>query len=144
METILDVSKPKFVKRRTRFYIYFVVAVVEKSGVSTILWKEEIQMEIYNFSRMHILAWVENKVYRIKWFITRFYGELMTYERKSSRSLLEALQPSNSSPWMVVEEFNEILLYYEKIDESNRNKKLMENFWEALKKCRFLDLGWWW
>ncbi len=48
--------------RKTWFCWFFVVEPVGRSGGLALLWKEEKEVEIYNFSRRHINAIVKDGV----------------------------------------------------------------------------------
>lgn len=42
---------------------------------------------------------------------------------------------------MVIGDFNEILFHYKKSGDQQKNEKLMQDFWDALEKCSFSNLG---
>lgn len=59
METKLKTKRLENIKRRLCFNGYFVVDAIEKRRIS-LLWKGEGSVEIHNYSRIHISAWLVN------------------------------------------------------------------------------------
>lgn len=88
---------------------------------------------------MYISVWIEDKSNHTKWLLSGFYGESLT-SRSHIWSLLEEIQPLNLSPWMLVSNFNEIILHSEKFGGPPRSEKLMQNFRDALDRCNLTDL----
>lgn len=62
-------------------------------------------------------------------------------KRKSTWALLQELKPREGTPWLVMGDFNEVLLHHEKVGGRSRREKQMHNFREALVTCNPFDLG---
>lgn len=116
------------IKSRLGFHGCFVVEVMGRTEGLALLWKEDNDMVIYNFSRMHISSWVEDSKNHFKWLSTSFYGESITSRWHNSQQLLRALKPSEPRPQMVLRDFNEILFHHEKLGGQQREERLMQRF----------------
>lgn len=73
--------------------------------------------------------------------ITGFYGHPDTSMRYSSWELLKTLHSQVALPWVIFEEFNEILHLDEKLGWKDRSSIQMEAFKETLNVCGLYDLG---
>lgn len=48
---------------------------------------------------------------------------------------------SNSLPWLVIGNFNEILYHYEKEGGRARSQRQLQDFHDALDDCELVDIG---
>jgi hypothetical protein len=85
-----------------------------RSGGLALLWKGDVNLEIFNFSRNHINAVVQEKDSLFKWKLTRFYGQPDVARRDETSVLLKHLKQFQPVPWLCVGNFNEIVEQSEK------------------------------
>ena len=58
METRLRTAKMEIIRGKLGFFSMLVVDLVGKNGGLALLWKEEVEVEVQNFSMRHINALV--------------------------------------------------------------------------------------
>jgi hypothetical protein len=119
----------------------FVVEPIGRSGGLALLWKEEREVEIYNYSYRHINAIVKDGVGSSCWKFTSFYGLPVSSRRVESWDLLKHLKTHIPVPWLCVGDFNEILEPTEKRGAAVRGESQMDGFREALGECQLSELG---
>lgn len=103
-----EVTKIGEVEKKLGYDNCFVVDLVGRSEGLAILWKLEVEVEVFNYSLRHISVWVYDAKVKTKWLLTSFYGYLDLSKRNESWDLLKRLKPTNKA-WYVVGDFNEIL-----------------------------------
>ncbi|XP_059439185.1 uncharacterized protein LOC132171798 [Corylus avellana] len=118
-----------------------VVDCVGKRGGLALLWKDEIGVEIQNFSCRHINASICHSPDGRQWKFTGFYGHPEAEKRKEAWGLLRFLTSLDPLPWVCMGDFNEILYQSEKRGGNVRNRRLMEDFQATLAFCELMDLG---
>lgn len=64
----------KVLKRRLGFNNCFVVNSVSKSSGLALLWRDEVHLEMFNYSLCHINGWVSNLHTSSKWPLASFIG----------------------------------------------------------------------
>lgn len=74
METKLSSRRTDFLKRKLGFENIFAVDSVGRSGGLALLWRDEVQVVIQNYSRWHINAVVSIYNNGDSWIFTGFYG----------------------------------------------------------------------
>lgn len=57
------------------FLDFFNVNSPGKRGRLALLWKQDMKVDIVNFSQWHIYAWMESEGPHPKWLLINFYGE---------------------------------------------------------------------
>lgn len=129
------------VRRKLGFSDCLTVSALGRNGGLALLWKNDVKVDIVNFSQSHISAWMEVEGVTPRWFFTGFYGEPKASKRNSSWNLLKVLKPHNITHWIVMGDFNEILFHNEKWGGKDRSEKQMARFREALDFCSLNDLG---
>lgn len=78
------------------------------------LWKEDINLDVFKFSKNQISAWVtESDGFR--WLLTRFYGWPKSKDHFKSWTLLSLICSFVDGAWMVIGDFNELLSSMEKL-----------------------------
>lgn len=80
-----------------------------------LLWRNQSEVEILNFLKNHISAWVNNASVLVQWLFTGFYGEPKTSLRMRTWNLLRNIKPNDPVPWMMIEDFNKILYHSKKV-----------------------------
>lgn len=109
-----------------------------RSGGLALLRKAEVNVSILSYFNFHIDAMVENTP---SFRLTLFYGNPRVDRRMKSWDLLRTLNKRSDGPWMVFNDFNEILYLSEMQGERLQNGYQMRNFRNALMDYRLLDLG---
>ena len=92
-------------------------------------------------SNSHVDVVVHESLIVEPWRATGFYGHLETIERYISWQLLDSLSKQCNIPWVVFDDFNEILFSVEKLGGAEREAKYMEAFRECLNSCGLLILA---
>jgi hypothetical protein len=73
-----------------------------------LVWSEDVNVEIKNFSRHHMTATVQMKANGSTWKFTGFYGHPNVGKRHEAWNLLWYLRDSAPKSWLWVGDFNEI------------------------------------
>jgi ribonuclease HI len=141
METLSSKFRMEWLRVKLGFAACFVVEPVGRSGGLALLWKEEREIEIYNFSRRHINAIVKDGFGNGCWKFTGFYGHPVSARRVESWEILKHLKSHLPVPWLCVRDFNEILDPLEKRGAAVRGESQMDGFRDALGECQLSDLG---
>jgi hypothetical protein len=139
METKLHNKKMARIKQKMGFNNMLTVDCVGRSGGLALLWKDEMGIEIINYSRRHIHAKV-NQANLVPWFFTGFYGHPEAQKRCEAWDLLRFLKTKVDGPWLCAGDFNEILVASEKVGGRQRPSYLMENFRSTLEFCGLHEL----
>ena len=140
MEKKLEKILMERIGRKMQFKNIFVVPRVNMGGGLTLLWREEIKLDIQTYSDCHIEAFINHGMDNA-WRITGFYGDSDTASRENSWSLLRALSHRSNYPWVAMGDFNEIILGEEKRGGLDRPEAQMQSFRDALDFCELKDLG---
>lgn len=74
METKSKQIRMERIRVKCGFSSVFVVDPIGRSSELTVLWKDECDLEIQNFSRRHINAIVKQPNVAFEWKLTGFYG----------------------------------------------------------------------
>jgi hypothetical protein len=141
METVCSKQHIDCIKHRVGFDNLFVVDLVGKSGGLALLWKEEDNLEIYNYTRRHINAVVKDNEGQLFWKLIGFYGHPNSTKRDESWAVLRHLKIYSLIPCLCAGDFNEIVDQSEKDRSLLRRESQMTGFWEALEECQLGDLG---
>lgn len=112
-----------------------------RSGGLALLWKEGTVVHFKSCSHSHIDVVVVKEDSGGLWRVTGFYGHPDTSMRYSSWELLKTIHSQVALPWVIFEDFNEILHLDEKLGWKDRGSIQMEAFKETLNVCRLYDLG---
>jgi hypothetical protein len=99
----------ELLKLKLRMENMIVVDSVGCSGGLVLLWKEDVNLTIQNYSRRHINALVKTGGGGLEWKLTCFYGHLETAKRKESWAVLRHLANLSPHPWLCLGDFNEIV-----------------------------------
>ncbi|XP_073360502.1 uncharacterized protein [Aegilops tauschii subsp. strangulata] len=111
-----------------------------RSGGLGIFWNEEIKLQVVGYSEYHIDVVVDELV-NMQTRITFVYGEAQVSERYRTWDLLRGIAGSNNQPWVVMGDFNEVLLPSEHDGVGNRSQAQMDSFRDALDTCGLTDIG---
>ena len=141
METKLQSVRMEKVRVRIGFDNVFVVNSVGKSGGLALLWRNDICVEIQNYSQHHINAVIKMEMSGPQWKFSRFYGHPKADKRPDSWSLLRCLNSFNPYSWLCLGDFNEILEADEKFRGVPKSRRQMQDFRDTLTSCNLHDLG---
>ena len=104
------------------------------------IWKNEVVVDVINFTKHHILAKVVEEDGFV-WYLTGFYGWSETSQKSHSWALLRHLQSFVDGPWMCIGDFNAIFHSHEKQSIHPPPYSQMDDFRETLELCQLSDLG---
>ena len=104
------------------------------------LWKNEVSLEVINFTVNHVLAKVTEEDGFV-WHLTGFYGWSEAQQKENSWRLLKYLQSFVVGPWVVIGDFNAYLHASEKKSVRQPQFSQIEAFRDALNFCHLQDLG---
>lgn len=76
-----------------------------------------------------------------QWRITGFYGFIATTERYKSWDLIQSLSTASSLPWLILWDFNEVVLASEKFGGRLRSSSQIQGFRDVVRHCNLLDLS---
>jgi exonuclease III len=141
METRMKENEIDQVRRRIGFTYAFVVPSRRRKGGLAMLWNASDDIEIKNYSISHINAVFRDDKRQVLWRITGFYGAPKKEKRKASWQLLHRLGDQNILPWIVIGDFNEILVGSEKFGKAEKRESQMQDFRDILDQCQLRDLG---
>ena len=140
METKLDVHEMELIRIKLQFKYCFIVPSLGRSGGLALLWMDDVQLTILNYSINHIDAQVCLQG-ALLWRFTGFYGNPITHRCRESWALLEKQDSRMTLPWLLMGDFNEILSSDERSGESVSSQRSMFEFGEVLNRCSLVDLG---
>lgn len=106
------------------------------------IWKDDISLEILNYSHSHINSKIQEVGSSCEWMLTGFYGQPETNRRLDSWALLGRLKLASDLGWCVLRDFNEIVTQDKRMGGRPRLGKQMEDFKVALERNGLVDLGW--
>jgi exonuclease III len=141
METKLRSYRVEGIKIRMGFRNVFVVDCVGKSGGLALMWSDDIQVDIQNYSRRHINAVVKTEMNGQLWKFTGFYGHPDVGRRHEAWSLLRQLESFSPKAWLCVGDYNEIMEADEKFGAVTKSRRQMRDFCNTLEACNLQDLG---
>ena len=113
METRLDNDRFEKLYGILLFQNKIIVKHLDLGGGLAFLWKNNILLEVINFTVNHVLAKIieENG---FVWSLTRFYGWSDAQQKENLWKLLKYLQTFVEGPWVVIGDFNAYLHVWEK------------------------------
>ena len=116
------------------------VAKVNQGGGLALLWKQDIDIRVDDSSPNYINA-IFNSGKENSQRFSGFYGALEMHNHHISQNILHCLNHKFSIPWLCVGDFNEIGWAYKKYGGKNKPYKQMQDFYDILEECDFIDLG---
>ena len=140
METRLDKDGFDNLYGNLSFQNKIIAKHPDSGGGLAFLWKNEVSLEVINFTVNHVLAKVTEEDGFV-WYLTGFYGWPEAQKKENSWRLLKHLQSFVMGPWVVIGDFNAYLQASEKKSARQPQFAQIEAFREALKFCHLQDLG---
>ena len=118
----------------------WVVPKVTRASGLALLWKNSVQINVESSSLNHINV-IVNKGKNDSWRFTSIYGMPKTGRKHETWDLLRTLHRKFNLPWLVADDFNEILLSHEKLGRALRSETTIRDFREVMDDCGLMDLG---
>ena len=118
----------------------WVVPKVTRASGLALLWKNSVQIDVESSSLNHINI-IVNKGKNDSWRFTSIYGMPETGRKHETWDLLRTLHRKFNLPWLVADDFNEILLSHEKLGRALRSETTIRDFREVMDDCGLMDLG---
>ena len=140
METRLDKEGFEKLYSSLLFQNKIIVKQLDSGGGLALLWKNNVNLEVINFTVNHVLAKVTEEDGFV-WYLTCFYGWLKAQQKEKSWRLLKHLQTFVVGPWLVIGDFNVYLHASEKKSRRLPQNSQIEAFREALESCHLQDLA---
>ncbi|KAK4480848.1 hypothetical protein RD792_011700, partial [Penstemon davidsonii] len=111
------------------------------SGGIWMLWRrEEVKVEVIDMDQQAIHAIIAPKLGQ-DWLCSGVYAKPNPSERESFWNKLETLSTTNSLPWLVTGDFNEVANISEKRGRRLASAARCRRFKEMMDTCGFMDLG---
>ncbi|GMI73050.1 hypothetical protein HRI_000974300 [Hibiscus trionum] len=141
IETKVKDSKMAEIRRKCGFLNGIDVSAVRRSGGLSLGWKNCCKVTLRSYSVRHVDVLIEDDSDGNKWRCTGFYGHPEEQHRGESWDLLRSLDDMPDIPWLVIGDFNELLLSSEKQGGRDRPVRQMKGFSAVLNECGLDDLG---
>jgi exonuclease III len=111
-----------------------------RNGGLLMLWKKEVVIKLLNISQYYIDVVIGEGE---DWRLTGLYGEPSWDHKDRTWAAMRSLKNnvSNSLPWLVIGNFNEVLYHYEKEGGRARSQRQLQHFHDALDDCELVDIG---
>lgn len=109
-------------------------------GGLALMWRDHMEIQLINFSLLHIHSWVHNSE-EPQWVFIGMNGHPEVAKRSESWQLLERLRPNDAVPQLVGGDFNEIVSLVKKSGGKQRLKFQMDRFKTMLNIFSLQDLG---
>ncbi|KAA3478899.1 reverse transcriptase [Gossypium australe] len=133
IETKLSAKKMEMVRRKYGYENGIDIGSMGSKGGLSLGWRGNSLIKLISFSSFHIDVEVNDTDCGNKWRLTGFYGNPDARGRSESWNLLNHLSPSNSLPWVVLGDFNEIANSFEKKGGRRHSERQMSAFRMALE-----------
>lgn len=119
----------------------FHVDPVGRSGGLVMLWKDDREVQIVNFSQQHVTATITLTGEDFSWTFTGFCGYPDRSLCENSWKLLSHMSTLSNSAWLFIGDFNEIVHSWEKVGGAVQSATQMRKFRSTLEECNLGDLG---
>ena len=123
METILPSYRLEKIRVKLGFNHVFRVDCVGRSGGLALLWSEDCNVKIQNYSRRHINVVIKTNEIGHKWKFTGFYSNPDVGKRHESWSFLKYLKSLSPQEWLCVRDFNEIVEETKKLGGKRQSRR---------------------
>ncbi|KAA3466249.1 reverse transcriptase [Gossypium australe] len=141
METKLSQQRMSKARRSCDFINGIDIDAEGSRGGLCLAWKPGMDITLKSFSKWHIDVMVKEDSSQAKWRFTGFYGTPYSRDQNQVWDLLKSLSQNGTGPWLVAEDFNEIMYSFKKKRGLPRDQRRMEIFRETLAKCQLADIG---
>lgn len=121
---------------------FFATDTIGYAGGLWLLWKkEEADVFVLSATEQEIHASVKLCDSNLSWLISSVYASPRIAERRILWSNLSKVASLHSLPWLLLGDFNEILIGEDKFGGRNINLYIAIEFKECINACNMLDLG---
>ncbi|GMI69890.1 hypothetical protein HRI_000658300 [Hibiscus trionum] len=141
IETKLQSKRMEGVRKSCGFINGIDVASNGRSGGLSLAWKNNSKVQVRSYSNRHIDVIFEEDLDGVSWRCTGFYEAPEVENREASWALLRSLDDMPDMPWLVIGDFNELLLASEKQGGRLRSESQMNGFRMDLTDCNLEDIG---
>ncbi|KAL5766440.1 hypothetical protein ACOSP7_017057 [Xanthoceras sorbifolium] len=128
------------VRSRLGFDNYLVVDYIGKGDGLLLLWQNEIDVTVCSFTKGHVDTLIKDDE-GSSWRFTGFYGDPIQSCRRLSWDLLRRLGSMGNLPWLVVEDFNEVLHLGKKLGVGDPCFRML---WFVIRSIGVLITEWAW
>lgn len=111
------------------------------SGGLALFWRADIKVSVQSSSLSYIEAIVKGGDNIGQWHLTGFYGNPDISLRGDSWCLLSSLSNGSNLPWLVIDDFNEIMCASEKKGEARRSNAQMLRFKNTVDSCGLREIN---
>ena len=140
METRLDKEGFDKLYSNLQYQNKVIVKHPDLNGGLALLWKNDIKMEVVNYTANHVLAKIMEED-GFMWYMIGFYWWPDAQQKFKSWKLLAHLKNFLDGPWLCVGDFNAILNASEKLSIRQPHSSQINEFRDALDFCQLEDLG---
>ena len=140
METRLDKEGFDYFCGNLPFPNRIVVKNPNSGGGIAMIWKNEVRIELINYTANHILVKVVEED-GFEWFLSGFYGWPEACQKWKSWELLRLIKSVVDGPWICIGDFNAIQDSTEKLSKRQPQYSQINDFCDALDHCHLQDLG---
>lgn len=146
-----------FARGKGNIYLFFIkiffigfdnaiaVDCVGRSGGLAVLRKRVVSFSLLQFSTHHIhgeiLVRVEGESSYKKCYVTTIYGNPEASRREEVWKIIHVLKCLGDTPWLLLGDFNEILMWYVKWGGHDWSKNQIKAFRDMLADYALSDLG---
>jgi endonuclease/exonuclease/phosphatase family metal-dependent hydrolase len=116
-ETLSKAKKMENIRVKLKFDACLSVDVEGRSGGLSVMWKQNVQCSILNYSRNFINLIVTDGD-RGDWRLICYYGYPERGRRRQAWDLLREIRDMSNLPWCIIGDFNELL---SQADKQGRN-----------------------
>ncbi|MBA0820419.1 hypothetical protein Gohar_022114, partial [Gossypium harknessii] len=141
METKIAENRMEKVRRQCGFNYRIDVGANGSRGGLCLAWKEDVHVQLRNYSKNHIDILIKENDNDKLWCFTGFYGAPSSSLREETWNLLRQLGNDYKSLWLVCRDFNKVLYSFEKVSGVPREEHRIEAFRMALDDCHLVDMG---
>ncbi|CAM8983245.1 unnamed protein product [Rhodiola kirilowii] len=138
LETKANKRRCEEVRVQVGFRYCFSVSSRGKAGGMALMWQDEIEVDIVNYSFYHIDFIVQSST---PFRATLFYGHPRSSLRYRSWDLLRRLRTLSTLPWCVLGDFNEVLQESEMSSDCAYRRRFIQQFRDVLLDCHLSDIG---
>lgn len=137
-KTLAMSARLESVRLKIKFPNCFSVNCNGRSGGLGLFWNDKVSCTLRSYSLNHIDMDVEQD--NLKWRLTGYYGYPERSRRHLSWNLLRTLASQNSSPWVCVGDFNDLLWARDKRGRVDHPQYVFRGFRVAVDFCWFVDV----
>lgn len=109
------------------------------SGGIALLWRNKDEVSLNSISKNHIDVNVSTKE-GLSYRLTGIYRELDRSKRQETWQLIRNLASSNTLPWCLIGDMNNVLSQQDKVDGRPYPSRLLQGFHQVFEDCNLVDM----